>query len=308
VSGDPRYPIFIPSRDRFQGSRPFTIRSLLRDDVAFRVVVVPSQADSYAELVGEDRVLVLPSDDYVLLDARNWIRDRAEEEGHARHWQLDDNMRGFRRLYRGRRIPCHAGVALRVCEDLSDRYTNVGISGLNYQMFVMSDVAVPVAVNVHVYSCTLVNHAMPYRWRLIYNDDTDLCLQALTGGWTTLLLNAFMADKLRTMTVQGGNTNQLYSADAETAERARNTMGRFEMARVLERAWPGLVTLRWRFGRAQHQIDWRQFKEPLRLRPDVDLRALPGVDEYGMTLRAVKDVKSPALRDMLASWDPGAAP
>jgi hypothetical protein len=297
---NPRYPVFIPTRSRWQPDRARTIRALLRDEVPFRAVVVPSEVESYRAVVGSDRLAVLPSDDMVLRDARNWIRDLAEREGHARHWQLDDNIEEFRRLYYGRRIPCHAGVALRVCEDFTDRYSNVAISGLNYQMFVPAETPVPFYRNVHVYSCTLVNHAAPYRWRLVYNDDTDLCLQALVGGWATVLLNAFMANKLQTMRVKGGNTNQLYSSDAEGD--ARNTRGRFEMARVLERAWPGLVTVRWRFQRAQHVINWRQFETPLRLRPDVDLSTLAPVDEYGMTLRPVKDVKSEALRDLLERY------
>jgi hypothetical protein len=297
----PRYPIFIPTRDRWQKDRRWTIKALLRDGVPFRAVVVPSQVKDYEPIVGKDRLLVLPNDKMILRDSRNWIRTFAEAEGHARHWQLDDNIKEFRRLYYGRRIPCHAGIALRVCEDLTDRYSNVGLSGLNYQMFVPAETPVPFYLNVHVYSCTLVNHAMPYRWRLIYNDDTDICLQALTQGWCTILVNAFMADKLRTMRVQGGNTNALYTSEEEGD--SRNTQGRFEMARVLERAWPGIVSVRWRFQRAQHVINWRSFTTPLRLREDFDAAALPPVDEYGMTLRQAKpEIKSPAIRELLVRY------
>lgn len=552
----PRYPIFVPSRGRFDYARrrTSTIGNLMADKVPFRVVVVPSEVDAYERVVGADRLLVLPDDDHVLLDARNFIRDVAEREGHARHFQLDDNIKEFRRLYRGRRIPVHCGLALRVCEDMTDRYENVAISGLNYQMFVPDHEPVPFRRNVHVYSCvapqtpvlcadlvwrpagslevgqaivafdeepvagegrtarryrtatverndvavkpcrrietdrgdpvvaseehpwlaerdgrlvwvetrdlvvgdrlahlarpwrvdgshdggwisgmfdgegsmivrsrgtshpvsvgigisqlegpvldrvrrllfergynvathdtdgrgtylrggfpaclrfagefrptrvvdrlpsmwegrklwagtttyelatitsisdpspypvasiststrtfitggylthncTLVSHAMPYRWRLVYNDDTDLCLQALVGGWATLLLNAFMANKERTMVVGGGNTSQLYASAEEGG--SRSTRGRFEMAEVLRRAWPGLVEVRWRFQRHQHVIDWKQFDTPLRLRPGVDLAALPLVDEYGMTLRAVREVRSPTLRALLDTY------
>jgi hypothetical protein len=297
-----RYPVYVPSRGRakYATRRTSTVGNLLADDVAFKVVVVPSEVDSYARVVGDDRLLVLPDDDHVLLDARNFIRDHAEATGAARHWQLDDNIKEFRRLYRGRRIPCHCGVALRVCEDLSDRFENVGISGLAYQMFVPDDTPEPFVRNVHVYSCTLVNHAMPYRWRLVYNDDTDLCLQALTSNeWTTLSVNAFMANKERTMVVKGGNTNSLYSEDGD--EDPRHTRGRFEMARVLERAWPGIVAVRWRFGRAQHVINWKAFETPLR--PVVDLAAFPETDEYGLRLRAIRDVRSPTLRALLATYE-----
>lgn len=292
----PKYPVYVPSRDRYQADRRLTIKALLRDDVPFRVVVVPSQVQHYAPIVGEARLLVLPDDDYVLLGTRNWIRDHAEAEGYARHWQLDDNIVEFRRLWRGRRIPCHAGVALRVCEDFSDRFENVGVSGLNYQMFVPAETPVPYYANVHVYSATLVGHAMPCRWRLIYNDDTDLCLQALAAGWATILLNAFMANKMRTMAISGGNTDQLYQGD-----------GRLKMARALEEKWPRIVSTRSRFGRAQHVVRWDHFADvPLIPRTDFDRDALAPVDEYGLRLRATKDVRSPALRALLADWDPSA--
>jgi hypothetical protein len=203
----PRYPIYIPSKGRWQKDRALTVGVLQRERVPFRVVVEPPQADAYRRLAG-DSVLELPFADLGQgsIPARNWIRDHAEAEGHGRHWQLDDNIIEFRRLWRGRRIPCDLGIALRVVEDLTERYQNVGVSGLNYQMFVPADTPVPFYRNVHVYSATLVNHAMPYRWRGRLNEDTDLCLQALVNGWATLLSNAFMANKLKTMAIGGGNT------------------------------------------------------------------------------------------------------
>jgi hypothetical protein len=288
------------------------VRALLRDDVPFCVVVEPPEERAYVDLVGRKRVLVLPFENLGLgaIPARNWCRKHAEAEGYASHYQLDDNIIEFRRLWRGRRIPCHAGVALRVCEDLTDRYSNVALSGLNYQMFVPAETSVPFYVNCHVYSATLINHAAPFWWRLRYNDDTDICLQALAGGWCTILVNAFVANKMRTMSMRGGMTDEFYAVNRDGsavegsvgAGRDSATFGRFEMARMLERAWPGIVTTRWRFGRPQHVVNWGAFKTRLRLRPDVNLGDLAAVDEYGLVLRAVREVRSPALRDLLEEF------
>jgi hypothetical protein len=305
---NPRYPVFVPSKGRFTLDRALTAKSLARDGVPFRLVVEEHQVDDYWKLLDqlgldpEPYIETLPFRDAgTSTPARNYIRELAEQEGAARHWQLDDNIIEFRRLYRGRRIPCHAGVALRVCEDFSDRFENVAVSGLNYQMFVPAETPVPFYVNVHVYSCTLVNHAWPGRWRLNYNEDTDLCLQALADGWCTVALNAFMANKMRTMTMGGGNTESLYRTEGGSG--ATDTDGRFEMARVLERAWPGLVTARRKFGRYQHSVNWRKFTQTLKLRDDVDLAAFPPVQEYGMTLREVKAIKAPAIRELLETYE-----
>jgi hypothetical protein len=278
----PRYPVYIPTRSRWQKGRTLTIAALRKDGVPFRAVVVPSEADVYADAVGRDRLLVLPSDDYVLRDARNWIKDHATAEGYARHWQLDDNIREFRRLYKGRRIPAEAGLALRYCEDVTERYRGIAVSGLNYQMFVTPDTP-PAFVNDRVYSCTLVANDAPYRWRLIYNDDVDLCLQAIAGGHFTLLVNIYMADKQQTMRIEGGNTNQLYAGD-----------GRLVMARAIERAWPGVVKVTRKFGRPQHSINWKKFRRPLELLPESEW---PVID-YEPRLVAKREVRSTALQQI----------
>lgn len=266
----------------------------MRDRVPFYVVVEVSEATAYARVVGEERLLVLPESGQGLVYSRNWIRDHATATGYARHWQLDDNIGQIRRLYAGKRIPCEAGPALRTIEDFTDRYLNVGLSGFNYQMFV-TPTSPPYRTNVHVYSGTLVNHELPFTWRLLYNDDTDLCLQALTAGWATLLVNVFMIDKKTTMTVKGGNWNAggpiSYEGD-----------GRLRMARALEQAWPGIVIVDRRWGRAQHVVDWTQFEIPLQLRPEISLPDFPRVDEYGLALREVSPIRSPRIRALLTQY------
>jgi hypothetical protein len=276
----PRYPVYIPSKGRW-GDRAHTIRALTDDGVPFYVVVEDDQADEYADVAGRDRLLVLPERGRGLFQSRNWIKDHATAAGHARHWQLDDNIRGFCCWHKSKRMMVRAGIALRACEDFTDRYTNIAISGLNYDTFVVNPQK-PFVANCHVYSITLVNNAIPHRWRLLYNDDTDMCLQVLSDGWCTVLLNAFSAKKCRTMSVRGGNTDDLYQGD-----------GRLKMARALERVWPYVVEVDRRFDRPQHVINWSRFTTPLQLRDDVDLAALAAnPQDYGMRLVAVRDPRS----------------
>jgi len=291
----PRYPIYIPSRGRWAKSQALTIRTLKRNDVPFRLVVEPAQADEYRQWIGpRDQLLVLPGDDYgSAIFARNWMRDHAEAEGHARHWQLDDNISMFYRSFNGERVPVHPGVALRLCEDLTDRYENIGISGLAYTMFVPRTVEAPYFRNVHVYSMMLINHAMPCRNRLRYNDDTDICLQALTHGWATLLVNAMNGQKLQTMTSGGGYTENYREGQGDGLD-STDTFGRYEMARILEREWPGLVKTIRRFNRYQHSVNWRAFGS-IEFVPRDGFDDLPAVDEYDLELVQVREIKSPRV-------------
>lgn len=291
----PRYPIFVPSKGRAEHC--LTARFLTADRVPFRLVVEAPEEHAYRAVFPDADVVVCPvADGRGVLPVRNWIRDLAIEEGWDRHWQIDDNVYGMRRLVHGRRIPCDSALALRVCEDFTDRYENIGVSGFNYLMFVADETPAPFYLNCHVYSCCLISNRMPYRWRLRYNEDTDLCLQVLSGGLCTVALNAFMAWKITTMTLRGGNTDALYGGD-----------GRLRMAKELERMWPGVVSTTRRWGRPQHVVRgaWSGFDTKLIRRADVDFSALPAVDEYGgRVVQVAPEVRSARVRALIDDAPP----
>lgn len=289
----PRYPVYVISKGRADCC--LTARTLVRDGVDFRLVVEPQEADAYAEHFGRERLEILPFSNLGLgsIPARNWVWEHAKASGAERHWILDDNIRGFYRRWKARKIPCDAGPAFRAAEDFTDRYENIAIAGLNYFMFSANRTKQPpFCLNVHVYSCLLIRNDLPHRWRGRYNEDTDLCLQVLSDGWCTVLFNAFLIWKMPTMTMKGGNTSELYKGD-----------GRLKMARSLERRWPGVVETKRRFQRPQHVVkdSWRKFDTPLIRRADVDFEALARApNEYGMKLRQLKEIQSDELRRLAA--------
>lgn len=276
----PRYPIYVPSKGRFKNC--LTANCFVQDELPFRLVVEPQEKREYADRFGLKRLLVLPHDDRGLIYVRNWIKSHATEEGHERHWQLDDNIRTVRRLYRGNRIKCRAGIAFAAVEDFVDRYENIAVAGLNYEMFAPPGTKLPpFHLNQRVYSCSLVLNSLPYRWRSTYNDDTDYCLQVLAAGWCTVLVNVFLIQKMSTMIIKGGNTDVLYQGD-----------GRLKMARSLERLWPGVVETKRRYKRPQHVVRyaWGKFDTPLKLKPGVDLSNMDKVDERSMRMRQVGEL------------------
>jgi len=286
----PRYPIYVISKGRHDCC--LTARCLVNDKVPFKLVIEPQELDLYAEHFSKDVLQVLPFSNLGLgsIPARNWVWEDAKKTGALRHWILDDNFKWFCRRYAAETFQCDSGLALAVTEEFIDRYENIAIGGLNYDMFVLDYVKMkPFQTNCHVYSCLLILNELPYRWRGRYNEDTDLCLQVLANGWCTVLLNAFSVKKLPSMTMKGGNTEALYQGD-----------GRLKMARSLERMWPGVVETKRRYGRPQHVIKnaWRKFTTPLILKPGIDLAALPD-SEFGMELKAVKEIKTAAVKKHL---------
>lgn len=283
-------PVYVISKGRSDCC--LTARVLSKEGVPFRLVVEPQEADLYAREFGVGRLLVTPFSNLGLgsIPARNFVWQHAKDSGAERHWILDDNIRNFWRRSEGaRKIPSDVAPMFRAAESFVDRYENVAIAGFAYYMFVPNRRhSPPFFLNVHVYSCLLIKNDLPFRWRGRYNEDTDLCLQALSSGWCTILFNAFMAEKMTTMTMKGGNSSELYAGD-----------GRLKMARSLERVWPRVVETKRRFGRPQHVVrgTWKYFDTALRRRPGVD--PSPVLDSS--QLIEVSPVKSRVLQDLFGS-------
>lgn len=272
---NPRYPVYVISKGRWESR--MTVKALERMNVPYRLVIEPQEFDQYAKVVDARRILLLPFSNLGQgsIPARNWVWEHSLSEGAKRHWILDDNIRKFCRLHNNLKVEVGDGSIFRAAEDFVDRYENVAQAGFQYWMFVPRknpDVR-PFVLNTRIYSCILNRNDLPFRWRGRYNEDTDLSLRILKAGHCTVLFYAFIADKMTTMTMKGGNTDELYKDD-----------GRRKMAESLVEQHPDLVKVTWKWGRWQHQVDYTPFeKNRLVLRPDV---VLPdGIDDYGMSLK-----------------------
>ncbi len=271
---NPKYPVYIISKGR--ADTRLTAKALEAIDVPYHIVIEPQELDDYAAVIDESKILILPFSNLGLgsIPARNWVWDHAQSTGAKRHWILDDNIEGFYRLNNNLKTPVGDGTIFRCAEDLVDRYKNVPKAGFNYFMFAPRKTIVPALyLNTRVYSCILLENSAPYRWRGRYNEDTDLSLRILKDGNCTILFNAFLAGKSATMTMKGGNSDELYQDD-----------GRLQMSESLVEQHPDVTKTSFKWGRHQHHVDYSKFRRN-QLIPLVDLSSLPPVDNYGMVLQ-----------------------
>jgi len=271
---DPQYPIYIVSKSRWK--QRMTAKALDEIRVPYRIIVEEEEAERYRAVIDPAKILVLPfsSLGQGSIPARNWIWDHALASGAKRHWILDDNIGAFYRLNKNTKIKVGNGAIFRAAEDFVERYENIALAGFQYFMFTPRKRRWPTFVlNTRIYSCILIRCDLPYRWRGIYNEDTDLSIRILKDGWCTILFNAFLCHKQATMTMSGGNTDLLYQGD-----------GRLKMAESLRDQHPDIVRIIRRWGRWQHYVDYRRFKtNQLQLRQGIDLPS--GIDNYGMMLK-----------------------
>jgi len=187
--------------------------------------------------------------------------------------------RDFYRLNANRRIPVDSGTIFRVAEIFTDRYENIGMSGLNYTTFAQdrSERIPPYYLNTRVYSMILIDNSLPHRWRGKYNEDTDLSIRVMKDGLCTVLFNAFLGDKTQTMLMKGGNTDTIYNQGDD----------RLEFAKSLAEQHPDVVKVVWKFNRWHHQVDYSGFRRLNKLKFKDDIEIGEGVNNFGMVLKRV---------------------
>jgi hypothetical protein len=270
---NPQFPVYVISKGR--ADTRLTAKALEKMKVPYHIVIEPQEFAQYSAVIDAAKILQLPFSNLGQgsIPARNWVWEHSISIGAKRHWILDDNIDGFFRLHKNLKVPVSSGVTFKAAEDYVERYENVALAGMQYFMFAPRKSEIPpFALNTRIYSCILIKNDIPYRWRGRYNEDTDLSIRALKDGWCTVLFNAFLAFKQTTMTMAGGNTDELYKDD-----------GRKKMAESLQQQHPDLVKIVWKWGRWQHHVHYKVFKDNrLKLKAGVEI---PTADNnYGMNL------------------------
>lgn len=267
-----KYPIYVISKGRFD--RCITARELKLMGVEFTLVVEPQEFEFYKHIT--DNIIVTPFSNlgHGSIPVRNFVWEHSLKNGDKRHWVLDDNIEGFHRLNKNEKPKLLSSVFFRCMEDFVDRYENVAIAGPNYYSFCKTtDKVPPYYLNTRIYSCILLKNDLNYRWRGKFNEDTDLSLRVLKDGWCTILFNAFLAGKVTTQRMKGGNTDELYA----------NTNQRKEFAQSLKDQHPDVVEVTWKFNRWHHQVNYKPFKKNKLIKKQ-GIEIPNKINEYGMKL------------------------
>ena len=254
MSKQTKYSIYIPSKGRAKSC--ITANMLQKDNIDFKIVVEPQDYKDYCNEYSKDKILKLPFSELGLgvYPARNWIKEYSISKKETFHWQLDDDLRFLAFYTKGKHKIKPPSEILKAVENFSDRYKNIGITGVSSRGFAFSKNK-PFGLNQQVYCCILYRNELPYKWRC-KADDTDMSLQVLKGGWCTVNMNAFVFDsKVTGERTKGGNSTDVYNND-----------GRLLRARHLKNLHPDLpIRITKKFGRTHQDLNqvWKLFKQPL---------------------------------------------
>ena len=254
MASRPIYPIYIISKGRYDIT--LTADNLKASNLNFLVAVEPQEYDAYVRKLGVDYVVKLPFANLGLgsYPARNYCWEHARAAGYTHHWLFDDNIQKWYKWINGKRKPIlEIGAAMKYVEQFTIKH-RIDISGFEEPNFVVKVPKKPFKINCHVYSAMLIRNDLPYRWRLKYNEDVDLCLQVLHNGGSTASCIYYMADKVSTAAkMKGGNQDELYKGNDPRKKLLK--------AKMLEAVWPQYAKTVIRFNRYHHFVDWKIFQK-----------------------------------------------
>lgn len=253
MAGKSKYPIYIISKGRHDVT--LTANNLEASGLDYLIAVEPQEYQLYVNKLSVNRVLKLPFSNLGLgsYPARNYCWEHAKNLGYNYHWILDDNILHWLKWVDGKRRRIKdCSDAIKYVELYSDKYNNdiLGFEEYNFSVRVPKN---PFKYNCHLYSALLIKNSLPYRWRLKYNEDVDLCLQVLHNGGTTASCVYYLANKVSTADkMKGGNQDELYKGNDPKKKLLK--------AKMLEAQWPQYAKTVIRFNRIHHFVDWKVFK------------------------------------------------
>jgi len=254
MESQPKYPVYIISKGRYE--KTYTADMFSKYNIDYLIAVEPQEYDLYCKKLGIKRVIKLPFSNLGLgsYPARNFCWEHAKERGYKYHWLFDDNIRCMLKWINGKReYHADAKKALLYIENKLNK-SLFDIMGFEYKYFSTKPPKNDFKYNCHVYSAMLIKNNLPYRWRLKYNEDIDLCLQVLHNGGNTASCQYYLSDKVSTSTkMKGGNQTELYKNNSKEKNLLK--------AKTIEAVWPQYCKTVIRFNRHHHLINWKQFKK-----------------------------------------------
>jgi hypothetical protein len=246
------FPVYIISKGRYD--KTLTADNLELSGIDYLIAVEPQEYEQYCNKLGANRVLKLPFSNLGLgsYPARNFCWEHAKSQGYKYHWLFDDNIINWRKWIDGKRQRINNIKPAILFVEHYGLKNNIDIAGFEEYNFSVRPPKKPFKHNCHVYSAMLIKNDLPYRWRLKYNEDVDLCLQVLHNGGSTASCVYYLADKVSTSNKQkGGNQDELYKGNDPNKKLLK--------AKMLEAVWPQYAKTVIRFNRHHHFVDWKKF-------------------------------------------------
>lgn len=203
-----KYTIYIPSK-----GRPTTVKSpTTLNGLNYILVVEPQDYEAYCKIYPTRHLLQMDKNNQGLAYVRNFIKKYSSGIGEVKHWQIDDDIEGFklRKQTSDRNEKVNAITCLSIVEYCTDMFSNVAISGINSDIFAFSRTRA-VQKNKLTCQCVLVDNTVNGEWGYDGAEDWHYTLSVLEDGYCTLAFDHLMTYSPAPGKNPGGCTNIHYA-------------------------------------------------------------------------------------------------
>ena len=164
---------------------------------------------------------------------RNYILDYWEGD-YDRVWLLDDNIKCYKRLFKGVKNTIESPEIFTSIEQYINRYDNVGIVSHNFNPFVVEGGCRSIMCkNGKCYSSMLIPTDPEIRFKHKHQEDNFISIEYICKGYTNLCFNHIIYDKNTSGDDGGGNTKFIYKKDEEDIGRKERYDYSFKTAETL---------------------------------------------------------------------------
>ena len=188
-------------------------------------------SNEYCELIKANEDLHLknmgstPMRNYIL----NYFKNSYE-----RVWMLDDNIKCYKRLYRGVKNEIQDTEIFTSIENYISRYDNVGIASHNFNPAVREGGCRNVICkNSKCYSSLLIPTFTDIQFNHKHQEDNFISIEYICKGYTNLCFNHILYDKNTSGKDGGGNTKFIYKKEQGDIGRKERFDYSFETAEKL---------------------------------------------------------------------------
>lgn len=231
------YPICILSFGRYNDNGR-THKLLTKLQLFHKLYVEPFEYELYKEWYDPKCCeLIKAPEDFHLQNMgstpmRNYILD--DNKFCSRVWMLDDNIKCYKRLYRGVKNTIESPEIFTSIEKYISNYDNVGLVSHNFNPFVVEGGCRNIMCkNGKCYSSMLVPTNPEIKFNHKHQEDNFISIEYICKGYTNLCFNHICYDKNTSGDDDGGNTKFIYKKDEEDIGRKERFDYSFKTAEKL---------------------------------------------------------------------------
>lgn len=217
----PKYPICILSYDRCN-EYGYTHMKLTKLKINHYLFIDEKQEKDYKDWYDPEfcKIILCPEGTHGTqmggTPVRNFILKFGREQGFDRVWMLDDNIQGWKRLYRGQKNDINSSVIFTHVEDYIERYDNVGLVSHNHAHWIAeNNRRVCICMNSKCYSSLLCLTDKEFEFEDKFNEDVLISIKYIQKGLPTVIFNSVLYDKDTSGSDKGGNQSIIYEGGSQ---------------------------------------------------------------------------------------------